>query len=132
MTNQPKPTPMSTFMPIETLPSVCPMDCPDTCSLEVDVEDGRVKRLRGSPVNPVTNGFICSKVGHFAQRVYHQDRLLHPMRRVGRKGSGEFAPISWPEAIALICDRFKQIKQEWGGEAILPYNYGGSNGMLGQ
>jgi anaerobic selenocysteine-containing dehydrogenase len=119
-------------MSIETLPSVCPMDCPDTCSLEVDVEDGRVERLRGSQVNPVTNGFICSKVGHFAQRVYHQDRLLHPMRRVGRKGTGEFAPVSWPEAIALICDRFKKIKQEWGGEAILPYNYGGSNGMLGQ
>lgn len=119
-------------MPIETLPSVCTMDCPDTCSLEVEVEDGRIKRLRGSRVNPVTAGFICSKVGNFAQRVYSQDRLLHPLRRIGPKGSGEFERISWTEAIATICARFKEIQQRWGGEAILPYNYGGSNGMLGQ
>ncbi len=119
-------------MPIETLPSVCTMDCPDTCSLEVEVEDGRIKRLRGSRVNPVTEGFICSKVGNFAQRVYSKDRLLHPMRRIGQKGSGEFERISWTEAIATICARFKEIQQRWGGEAILPYNYGGSNGMLGQ
>jgi anaerobic selenocysteine-containing dehydrogenase len=108
------------------------MDCPDTCSLEVEVEDGRVKRLRGSRVNPVTDGFICSKIGNFAQRVYSQDRLLHPMRRVGPKGRGEFERISWADAIAIICARFKEIQQRWGGEAILPYNYGGSNGMLGQ
>jgi anaerobic selenocysteine-containing dehydrogenase len=108
------------------------MDCPDTCSLEVEVEDGRIKRLRGSHVNPVTDGFICSKIGNFAKRVYSQDRLLHPMRRIGPKGSGEFERISWGEAIATICARFKAIQQRWGGEAILPYNYGGSNGMLGQ
>jgi anaerobic selenocysteine-containing dehydrogenase len=108
------------------------MDCPDTCSLDVEVEDGRIKRLRGSHVNPVTDGFICSKVGNFAQRVYSKDRLLHPMRRTGQKGSGEFERISWTEAIATICARFKEIQQRWGGEAILPYNYGGSNGMLGQ
>ncbi|MGH7598255.1 MAG: molybdopterin-containing oxidoreductase family protein [bacterium] len=119
-------------MPIEILPSACTMDCPDTCSLEVEVEDGRIKRLRGSRVNPLTDGFICSKVGNFAQRVYSKDRLLHPMRRVGRKGSGEFERITWDEAIAMICARFKEIQQRWGGEAILPYNYGGSNGMLGQ
>jgi anaerobic selenocysteine-containing dehydrogenase len=108
------------------------MDCPDTCSLEVEVEDGRVTRLRGSHVNPVTHGFICSKVGNFARRVYGKDRLLFPMRRVGVKGSGEFKRISWQEAIAEICKRLKQIQAQWGGEAILPYNYGGSNGMLGQ
>ncbi len=119
-------------MPVEIFPSVCTMDCPDTCSLEVEVEDGRIKRLRGSRVNPVTDGFICSKVGNFAQRVYSKDRLLHPMRRIGPKGSGEFERISWAEAIETICSRFKEIQQRWGGEAILPYNYGGSNGMLGQ
>lgn len=119
-------------MPTQILPSVCPMDCPDTCSLEVEVEDGRVKQLRGSQVNPLTDGFICSKVGNFAQRVYHKDRLLYPMRRIGAKGSGKFERFSWPEAIALICGQFKAIEQQWGGEAILPYNYGGSNGMLGQ
>jgi anaerobic selenocysteine-containing dehydrogenase len=91
-----------------------------------------VKRLRGSQLNPVTDGFICSKVGHFAQRVYSKDRLLYPMRRVGPKGNGEFERISWQDAIKEICTRFKQIKAQWGGEAILPFNYGGSNGMLGQ
>jgi anaerobic selenocysteine-containing dehydrogenase len=119
-------------MPVEMLPSVCTMDCPDTCSLEVEVENGRIKRLRGSHVNPVTEGFICSKVGNFAQRVYSPDRLLYPMRRAGRKSRGEFERISWDEAIATICARFKEIQQRWGGEAILPFNYGGSNGMLGQ
>ncbi len=119
-------------MPLQILPSVCTMDCPDTCSLEVEVEDGRVKRLRGSRVNPVTDGFICSKIGNFAQRVYSPDRLLHPMRRIGPKGSGEFERLSWDEAIAIICARFKEIQQRWSGEAILPFSYGGSNGMLGQ
>jgi len=108
------------------------MDCPDTCSLDVEVEDGRVTKLRGSNLNPVTNGFICSKVGNFAQRVYSDERLLYPMRRVGEKGSGQFARISWDEAINLIGKSFSAIKQRYGGEAILPFNYGGSNGMLGQ
>jgi len=119
-------------MPTQILPSVCTMDCPDTCSLEVEVTDGRITRLRGSNVNPVTNGFICSKIGNFAQRVYSDDRLLYPRRRVGKKGEGEFERISWNEAIHTICERFREIKQQWGGEAILPFNYGGSNGMLGQ
>jgi anaerobic selenocysteine-containing dehydrogenase len=108
------------------------MDCPDTCSLEVEVEDGRVTKLRGSTLNPVTKGFICSKVGNFAQRVYSDERLLYPMRRAGKKGDGKFARLGWDEAIRAICKRFAEIKQQWGGEAILPFNYGGSNGMLGQ
>jgi anaerobic selenocysteine-containing dehydrogenase len=108
------------------------MDCPDTCSLEVEVADGRVTKLRGSNVNPVTNEFICSKISHFAKRVYSDERLLFPMRRVGKKGEGKFERISWDEAVKLICENFIKIKQRWGGEAILPFNYGGSNGMLGQ
>lgn len=119
-------------MPTKFLPSACPMDCPDTCSLEVEVTDGRVAKLRASDLNPVTNGFICSKVGHFAQRLYSDERLLYPMRRMGKKGSGKFERISWNEALREICDRFTEIKSQWGSEAILPFNYGGSNGMLGQ
>ena len=119
-------------MTTQTLPSVCPMDCPDTCSLEVEVVDGRATKLRASDLNPITQGFICAKVGDYAKRVYSDERLLYPLRRVGKKGSGKFVRISWDEAIREICERFTAIKSQWGGEAILPFNYGGSNGMLGQ
>jgi anaerobic selenocysteine-containing dehydrogenase len=119
-------------MPTQIFPSVCTMDCPDTCSLEVEVTDGRVTKLRGSNANPLTNGFICSKIGNFAKRLYSDERLLFPMRRTGQKGEGKFERISWNEAVNLICENFAAIKQRWGGEAILPFYYGGSNGMLGQ
>lgn len=119
-------------MPTQTLPSVCPMDCPDTCSLDVEVVDGRVTKLRASTLNPVTQGFICAKVGDYAKHVYSDERLLYPLRRTGKKGSGKFERISWDDAIREICARFTAIKAQWGGEAILPFNYGGSNGMLGQ
>lgn len=119
-------------MPAQIVPSVCPMDCPDTCSLEVEVQDGRVTRIRGSQRNPVTDDFICSKVAQFARRLYGKERLLYPMRRVGAKGEGRFERITWDAAAAAICDRAKAIQAQWGGEAILPYSYGGSNGLLGQ
>ncbi len=86
--------------------------------------------IRGRRDDAVTAGFICSKVARFAQRVTHRDRLLHPMRRVGEKGTGQFRRISWDEAIDGITTRFREIATEWGGEAILPYHYGGSNGVL--
>lgn len=114
------------------LPSVCTMDCPDSCSLEVEVTDDRITAIRGSHVNPVTAGFICSKVAQFDRRVYSPDRLLYPMKRKGPKGSAEFERIGWQEAIREICGRFEQIRKDFGGEAILPFSYGGSNGLLGQ
>ena len=119
-------------MTTQILPSVCPMDCPDTCSLDVEVVDGRVTKLRASNLNPVTQNFICAKVGDYAKHVYSDERLLYPMRRVGKKGSGKFTRTSWDEALREISERFTAIKSQWGGEAILPFNYGGSNGMLGQ
>lgn len=106
------------------------MDCPDTCALEVRVEEGRIASIRGVKDHPTTAGFICSKVAHFDRRVYHSDRLLYPMRRTGAKGAGEFSRISWEEAIAEITSRFREIISRWGGEAILPYHYGGSNGYM--
>src|SRR5262249_28024809 len=87
---------------------------------------------RGSHLNPTTSDFICSKVANFAKRVYSPIRLLYPMIRVGPKGSGEFERISWDEAASTISTRFKQIREEFGGEAILPFYYGGSNGILGK
>ncbi len=111
--------------------TTCPMDCPDTCALDVHVDDGRVTAIRGSRGDhPTTDGFICSKVGSFAKRVYHESRILHPLRRKGAKGSGEFERITWDEAISEITTRFNAIIAEHGAEAILPYAYGGSNGFV--
>ncbi len=114
------------------LPSVCPMDCPDTCSLDVEVTDNRIVKIHGSRRQPVTAGFICSKVANFGKRVYAKERLLHPMRRCGAKGEGRFEVISWEEAVKIICQTCREIQSRWGGEAILPFSYGGSNGLLGQ
>ncbi|MCH7985638.1 MAG: molybdopterin-dependent oxidoreductase [Acidobacteria bacterium] len=113
------------------VPTTCTMDCPDTCALEVAVEDGRIQRISGSREHSPTNGFICNKVSRFAERIYHPDRILFPLRRSGPKGTGAFVRISWQEAIVEVVGRFQEILQRWGGEAILPYHYGGSNGLLG-
>jgi hypothetical protein len=88
------------------LDSVCPLDCPDTCSLSVTVEDGRLTRIDGSHRNPLTDGYICAKVRRYDERVYSPLRVLHPQRRVGAKGEGRFERISWDEAIALIATAF--------------------------
>jgi len=111
--------------------TTCTMDCPDTCSLEVTVENEQIKSITGSKEQLVTNGFICSKVSKFAKRVYSPDRLLYPMQRIGKKGEGKFMRISWEQALDIIANKFKKIKSDFGGEAILPYHYGGSNGFLG-
>ena len=112
--------------------SACPLDCPDSCSLDVRVADGRVVKLDGSRVNPLTDGYICAKVRKLPQHLYGPERLLQPLRRVGPKGSGQFAPLSWDDALGLIATRTAEIRQRSGGEAILPLCYGGSNGMLTQ
>jgi anaerobic selenocysteine-containing dehydrogenase len=114
------------------LHSVCPLDCPDRCSLEVKVEDGKIASITGSGVHPLTDDFICAKVRDFPRRVYGRDRLLHPMRRTGPKGGGRFEAISWDDAIGEIARRFSEIRARSGGEAILPFYYGGSNGLLTQ
>ncbi|MGE0680935.1 MAG: molybdopterin-dependent oxidoreductase [Candidatus Binatia bacterium] len=118
-------------MSTQTVHTHCTMDCPDTCGLEVTVAEGRIQKICGASDHPITDGFICDKIARFDRRVYHEDRLLYPMRRTGKKGEGQFARISWGAAIAEITTRFTSIKQQWGGEAILPYHYGGSNGLLG-
>lgn len=112
--------------------SACPLDCPDACSLEVRVEDGRVVKVDGSFLNPVTEGYICSKVRHLPEHLYGSHRLLYPARRVGPKGSGDFERISWDEALDLAAERIRQARERHGGEAILPFYYGGSNGYLSQ
>ncbi|HEX3553917.1 MAG TPA: molybdopterin-dependent oxidoreductase [Thermoanaerobaculia bacterium] len=116
----------------EVFTSACPLDCPDACSLEVRVEEGRVVKVDGTRLNPVTDGYICSKVRHLPEHLYGPDRILHPARRVGPKGSGEFAAISWDEALDLAAAKMREARERYGGEAILPFYYGGSNGLLTQ
>jgi anaerobic selenocysteine-containing dehydrogenase len=117
-------------MPETTRRTTCTLDCPDTCTLDVTVRDGDLVGIDGSPGYAVTDGFICGKVRGFAQHVQHEARLLHPMRRTGSKRSGTFERISWDGAIDAIANAFRDIRDRWGGEAILPYHYGGSNGLL--
>src|SRR6516164_8202822 len=111
--------------------AVCPLDCPDTCSMQVKVSGGVAVELRGDADHPFTRGFLCQKMARFLDRVYSTDRLLHPLKRVGPKGTGSFTPISWDEAITTIAERFKSIAESADGpQAILPYSYYGTMGKL--
>ncbi|MBD3844939.1 molybdopterin oxidoreductase family protein [Bosea sp. SSUT16] len=116
---------------VEIRPSVCPHDCPSACSLEVEVLDGRsIGRVRGSKRQSYTDGVICAKVARYAERIHHPDRLLHPLKRVGPKGAGQFERISWDEALDEIARRFLAIETEHGSEAIWPYYYAGTMGLV--
>ncbi len=113
--------------------SACPLDCPDACSLDVTVEGGRVTKLDGArDRNPVTEGYICAKVRKFPEQLYGKERILQPMLRVGEKGEGVFEPLSWQQALSLATKRLVETRDHFGGEAILPFSYGGSNGYLSQ
>ncbi|MCC7415835.1 MAG: molybdopterin-dependent oxidoreductase [Acidobacteria bacterium] len=118
--------------PSSVIATSCPLDCPDACSLAVTVRRGKVVNVDGSARNPVTGGFICAKVRRFGDRIYGPDRLLHPAIRSGRKGEGRFVRATWDEALSLVARKFEAAKARWGGESILPYSYGGSNGLLTQ
>lgn len=107
----------------------CPHDCPDTCALLVTVEDGVATAVKGDPDHPTTAGVLCTKVARYTERTYHEERLLHPLRRVGAKGEGKFERISWDEAIATIAERLKPIAAR-DPEAILPYSYCGTMGLV--
>ncbi len=113
--------------------AVCPHDCPDTCGLvvSVDQETGRAVGLRGDRDHPFTRGFLCQKVARYLDRVYHPGRLTQPLRRVGRKGEGQFEPISWATAIREIAERFQEVARSSDGpQAILPYSYAGTMGKI--
>ena len=126
---KPEPEFGGTTTVVET---ACPLDCPDACSLAVTVTAGKVVTIDGSRRNPVTDGYICAKVRKFGERVYGPDRLLYPAVRSGPKGSGQFTRVTWQAAIELVASRFEQAKATDGAESILPYSYGGSNGLLTQ
>ena len=112
--------------------AACPHDCPDTCAMLVTVEDGRAIRVHGNPDHPPTHGALCTKVSRYVERTYHPDRVLRPLKRVGPKGSGAFAPVSWDEALDDIAARLKAIAGADGAnaEAIVPYSYAGTMGLV--
>src|SRR5665213_1984880 len=110
--------------------SVCALDCPDCCSLLVNVEDGKGSHLRGNRAHPVTRGFLCGKVARYLDREYSPHRLLYPQKRVGAKGDGKFQRISWDEALDTIAAQLHQVSGDYGPEAILPYSYAGTMGFL--
>jgi anaerobic selenocysteine-containing dehydrogenase len=115
----------------DVIKCVCPLDCPDTCSMEVEVEDGVAVALRGDRDHPFTRGALCGKMAGYLDHVYRPDRVLRPLRRVGAKGEGKFEPIGWDEALGEIAGRFRAIAGSADGpQAILPYSYYGTMGKI--
>ena len=115
-----------------TITGVCPHDCPDTCAWQVtvDLASGRAVRIQGHPHHPVTQGRLCGKVDRYLERTYHPDRLTTPLKRVGPKGAGRFQPIGWDQAISEITARLQDIIARYGPEAIMPFSYAGTMGVL--
>jgi anaerobic selenocysteine-containing dehydrogenase len=107
----------------------CPHDCPDTCSLITDVQDGIAIKVHGNPAHPQTHGTLCAKVSKYTERTYHPERILQPLKRVGPKGSGQFAPVGWDEALGDIAAKLKAIAAR-DPQAIQPYSYAGTMGLV--
>ncbi len=116
---------------IERRSSVCPHDCPSTCALDVEVIDGRtIGKVTGDEAHSYTAGVICAKVARYSERIHHPDRLLHPLRRVGPKGSGQYERISWDEALDIVAGKFLEAEREHGPESVWPYYYAGTMGLV--
>ena len=112
------------------VPSTCPYDCPDACGLLAEVEGGALVGVRGNPAHGYSRGSLCGKMQHYERSVNSPERLLFPQIRNGPKGSGQFRRAGWEEAIALVAERLQAVKAAHGGEAILPYSYAGTMGVL--
>ncbi|MFZ1963931.1 MAG: molybdopterin oxidoreductase family protein [Roseiarcus sp.] len=112
-------------------PSVCPHDCPSVCALEVEMIGGaRIGRIHGAEDQRYTAGVVCAKVARYAERVHHKDRLKEPLRRVGPKGSGQFQPIAWDDALDVVAENFLAAERRFGAESVWPYFYGGTMGLV--
>ena len=112
-----------------TVRGACPHDCPDTCALLTTVENGRATRVQGNPAHRPTDGVLCTKVSRYAERTYHPERLLTPLKRNGPKGAGQFVPVSWDEALDDIAAKLTSIAKDHS-EAVLPYSYAGTMGQV--
>ncbi len=117
---------------LSTVHGACPHDCYDTCGLQMDVDPdaGRIVRIGPDPLQPLTRNFLCLKVNRYLERLYHPDRVLYPLKRVGEKGAGDFVRVSWEDALADIASRLQDITARFGGEAVLPYSFAGNMGIL--
>jgi len=130
-------TPAQTATSSNTIPiapslqvrGACPHDCPDTCALLTTVENGVATRVQGNPAHPQTGGVLCAKVSKYPERTYHAERILTPLRRSGPKGSGQFTPVSWDEALSDIAARLGAIAAR-DPQAIQPYSYAGTMGLV--
>ena len=115
----------------EFIASACPHDCPSTCALEVERLDAHtIGKVRGAADNDYTLGVICDKVARYRERIHHPDRLTRPLRRAGAKGAGKFEPVSWDEALDEVAQAFKRATAEHGPEAVWPYHYAGTMGLV--
>jgi anaerobic selenocysteine-containing dehydrogenase len=122
---------MNQHAKIEIRHSTCPHDCPSACGLDIEVIDNStIGRVRGSKQQSYTAGVVCAKVARYAERIHHPDRLTFPQFRVGPKGSGKFARISWDDALDEIAGRFNQAEREFGAESVWPYYYAGTMGLV--
>src|ERR1700710_2183794 len=111
--------------------SVCPHDCPSVCALDVEVIGGkRIGRIHGAREQSYTSGVVCAKVARYAERIHHPDRLTQPLRRVGPKGSSQFAPIAWDDAVDLVAEESLKAEQRYGSTAVWPYYYAGTMGLV--
>jgi anaerobic selenocysteine-containing dehydrogenase len=122
---------MNQHAKIDIRHSTCPHDCPSACALDIEVIGGQtIGRVRGSKLQSYTAGVVCAKVARYAERIHHPDRLMHPLRRTGPKGSGQFARISWDEALDEIAARFDAAERGFGAESIWPHYYAGTMGLV--
>jgi anaerobic selenocysteine-containing dehydrogenase len=129
--NLAKFTGMNAPLDIVRRSSVCPHDCPSVCALDVEVISGsRIGRVRGAADHPYTQGVVCAKVARYAERIHHPDRLTQPLRRIGPKGSTQFAPISWDEALDRVAEAFLRAERDWGAESVWPHFYAGTMGLV--
>ena len=116
---------------VRIAPSACPHDCPSTCALEVEVVDAHtIGRVRGARDNDYTAGVVCAKVARYAERLHHPARLTAPLRRKGDRGAGGWEPIAWDDALDLTAERFLAAEQRYGTEAVWPYYYAGTMGLV--
>ncbi len=122
---------MNIAIPNRKAATACPHDCPSTCALEVEIDaDGRIGRVHGAKDNNYTDGVICAKVARYAERLYHPDRLLRPLRRNGPKGFGQWAEVSWDDALDEIAEAFLKAEAAFGAETVWPYYYAGTMGLV--
>ncbi len=110
--------------------SACPHDCPSTCTLDIEHDNKNIFKIKGNKENSYTKGVICSKVSRYQDRTHNKHRLIYPMQRVGEKGSNDFKRISWENALNIVCDNFLKIAKNYGSEAVWPYFYAGTMGLL--